>query len=92
MIVTRHCVVLLAAVVLLVVIQSELSAVVAATDQPGPAASVTIVSSPVRGAVTVSLADITGTLWGAAPPALVVPSAALLPRRRLQPDSSCCWS
>ena len=75
------------AVVLLVEVGSELPTVVAATHQTSPAAPVAVVKSAVSRAVTVALADITGTLWSAAPPALVVPSAALLAWRRLLPHS-----
>ena len=75
------------AVVLLVEVGSELPTVVAATHQTSPAAPVAVVKSAVSRAVTVALADITGTLWSAAPPALVVPSAALLTWRRLLPHS-----
>ena len=81
------------AVVLLVEVGSELFTVIAATHQTSPAAPVSVVSSAVSRAVTVALADITGTVRTAAPPALVIPPAALLAWRRLLPDPSCHhWS
>ena len=75
------------AVVLLVEVGPELEAVVAPAHQASPAPSVAVMLTPVIRAVTVALADITGTVRTAAPPALVVPPAALLALRRLQPDS-----
>ena len=85
---------LLAAVVLRVEVGSELEAVVGAANQAGPAASVAVMLTSVVRPVTVSLADITGTLRSATPPVLVVPPAAFLALRRLQPDSWYdlgCW-
>ena len=84
MIVTRHCVVLLAAVVLLVVIQSELSAVVAATDQISQTALVAVVPAAVTRSVTVSLPLVTGLLGSATSLTVVVPATTPLARRRLQ--------
>ena len=84
MILTRHCVVLLAAVVLLVVIQSELSAVVAATDQISQTALVAVVPAAVTRAVTVSLPLVTGLLGSTTSLTVVVPATTPLARRRLQ--------
>ena len=84
MIVTRHCVVLLAAVVLLVVIQSELSAVVAATDQISQTALVAVVPAAVTRSVTVSLPLVTGLLGSTTSLTVVVPATTPLARRRLQ--------
>ena len=70
---------LLAAVVLRVEVGSELEAVVAPAHQASLAASVPVMLTPVSGSVTVALANITGTLGGAAPPPVVVPPAAFLP-------------
>ena len=76
-----------AAVVLRVEVGSELEAVVGAAHQASSAASVAVMLTSVLRAVTVALADITGTLRSATPPVLVVPPAAFLALRRLQPDS-----
>ena len=84
MILTRHCVVLLAAVVLLVVIQSELSAVVAATDQISQTALVAVVPAAVTRSVTVSLPLVTGLLGSTTSLTVVVPATTPLARRRLQ--------
>ena len=74
----------LAAVVLLVVIKPELSAVVAAADQVPHTARVTVVPAPVPGSVTVSLPLLTGLLRGAAPLTVVVTTSTPLAGRRLQ--------
>ena len=66
------------AVVLGVEVGAELEAVVAPTHQSALAASVAVMLTSIVRSVTVSLANITGTLWGAASPPLVVPPAALL--------------
>jgi len=80
-----------AAVVLGVEVSPELETVVTPTHQSSSAASVAVMLTSVIRSVTVSLANITGTLWSAAPPPLVVPAAALLALRRLQPDSGYYW-
>ena len=69
---------LLAAVVLRVEVSSELEAVVGAAHQASSAASVAVMLASVSRSVTVALANITGTLRGAAPLTVVVPPAALL--------------
>ena len=76
---TSTAVRVLATVVLRVEVGSELEAVVAPAHQASSAASVPVMLTPVSGSVTVALANITGTLGGAAPPPVVVPPAAFLP-------------
>ena len=66
------------AVVLLVEVGPELLTVVAPTLQVPPAAPVTVVGPAVQGAVTVTLAQTTRLLGGAATPPIVVPSTASL--------------
>ena len=69
---------MLAAVVLLVVVQPELEAVVAPADQVATAAGVAVMLAPVTRPVTVSLALPTRVLGSAAPPAPIVPASASL--------------
>ena len=69
---------LLAAVVLLMVVCSELEAVVAPADQVATAAGVAVMLAPVTRPVTVSLALPTRGLGSAAPPAPIVPASASL--------------
>ena len=85
---TLDCGVLLAAVILLVIIKSELTAVVAAADQIAHTARVTVVRAAVPGSVTVSLPLLAGLLWGAASLTAVVPPGTPLVSRWLQ---GLCW-
>merc|ERR1712226_1177514 len=62
----------LTAVILVVVVSAELLTVVSAAHQSSPAASVTVIDSPVSSSVTVTLALTTGILWSAAPPPVKV--------------------
>ena len=88
---TSTAVWLLAAVVLRVEVGSELETVVGPAHQSSHAASVPIMLTSITRPVTVSLADITGTLRSATSPALVVPPTAFLTFRRLQPHSGYYW-
>ena len=67
-----------AAVVLGVEVGTELETVVTPADQPCLAASVTVMLTSVMRSVTVSLANITGTLGGAASLPVVIPPATFL--------------
>jgi len=71
----------LAAVVLLVEVLSELFAVVAAADEPGLAARVAVILTPVQRSVAVALAFVAGVFWSAASSPAIFSSAASLARR-----------
>ena len=85
---TLDCGVLLAAVILRVIIKSELKTVVAATDQIAHTTVVTIVRAAVLGSVTVSLPLLTGLLWSATSPFTVVPPGTPLTSWWIQ---GLCW-
>jgi hypothetical protein len=78
----------LAAVVLVVVVEPELPAIVAAADQVPLAPGVAVVEPAVAGTVAVSLSLVAGVLRGAAPPALVVTAGTALARGGLDGESS----
>jgi len=72
----------LAAVILLVEVLAELLAVVAAADEPGLAARVPVVFTPVQRPVAVTFAFVAGVFWGAASSPTKLSSAASLAWRR----------
>jgi len=74
----------LTAIILLVVVGSELLTVVAPTHQASPAASVAIIDSSITSTVTVSLTLPARLLRSAAPPTVIVPASAPLARGRSQ--------
>ena len=74
----------LTAVVLRVIVETELEAVVGAANQLSGTASVAVMGSSVIRAVTVSLPLLARILWSAAPPLSVVPPGTPLVCRRLQ--------
>lgn len=65
-------------VVLGVIVEPKLLAVITPAHEVPLAALVAVVLAPVQRSVTVTFPQPTGTLWGAAPPAIIVPATAPL--------------
>ena len=84
---TLHSGVPLAAVILLVIINPELTTVVAPTDQIAHTALVAVVTAAVPGSVTVTLPLLTGLLWSATSLTVIVTTTTPLASWRLQGQS-----